>query len=148
MADAPPGLPFAMPWVASVPSLEQMDHRMVALAVDSARTVRSKTQLWRYIEEVGVSPLLAALKKNLGASPATTIPDVGEKEVEEREDGAGASGGIGAGFGAVVGAGSAGVGAGGEAVIDSRVLRTEAVEAILHLMNVAMDLVGGVKFVV
>lgn len=139
MADAPPGLPFAMPWVASVPSLEQMDKRMVALAVDSARTVRSKTQLWRYIEEVGVSPLLAALKKNLGA-PAVAS-DAGEKEAEEREDGAGASSGIGGGFGAAVGAGSVNVGAVADAVIDSGVLRTEAVEAILHLMNVAMDLV-------
>lgn len=132
MADAPPGLPFAMPWVASVPSLEGMDKRMVALAVDSARTVQSKTQLWRYIEEIGVSPLLAALKKNLGAPIAPA--DAAEKEAEEREDGAG-------GIGAAVGAGVVGIGAAADAAIDSGVLRTEAVEAILHLMNVAMDLV-------
>ena len=137
MADAPPGLPFAMPWVASVPSLEGMDKRMVALAVDSARTVQSKTQLWRYIEEIGVSPLLAALKKNLGAPIAPA--DAAEKEAEEREDGAG--GGGAGGIGAAVGAGVVGIGAAADAAIDSGVLRTEAVEAILHLMNVAMDLV-------
>ena len=63
--------------------------------------VQSKSQLWRFIEEIGIAPLLAALKKTL------TLED------EDNED-----------------------------VVDSTVLRTEAVEAIYNLMNVAMDLVS------
>ena len=115
-----------------------MDKRMVMLAVDSARTVQSKSQLWRYIEEIGISPLLAALKKNFGepAGAASSSADA-----DERDDGGGAGG---SGSGNAIGAGAGiGLGAMADAVIDSGVLRTEAVEAILHLMNVAMDLVRG-----
>lgn len=133
VADTPPGLPFTMPWVASVPSLEQMDKRLVLLAVESARTVQSKAQLWRYIEEVGIAPLLAALKKGLGASA-----DAGAEGEEE------AAGGGADGNGGEVGA-EAGMGAAADAMIRSGLLRTEAVEAMLHLMNIAMDLVGGVR---
>ena len=68
-------------------------------AVQTAQIVQSKSQLWRFIEEIGISPLLAALKKTL------TLKE------DEDED------------------------------VDSTVLRTEAVEAIYNLMNVAMDLV-------
>jgi hypothetical protein len=146
VADAPPGLPFAMPWVASIPSLEQMDKRMVMLAVDSARTVQSKAQLWRYIEEIGISPLLAALKKNFGEAPDKGSASASEGgEADREEAGGGGSGGGGGGggiIGSAIGAGvGIGIGAVADAVIDSGVLRTEAVEAILHLMNVAMDLV-------
>ena len=68
------------------------------MAVESARFVQSKTQLWRYIQEISISPLLAALKESLRMQE-----DVYEGECD--------------------------------------LLRSEAVEAILHLMNIAMDLV-------
>jgi hypothetical protein len=62
--------------------------------------VQSKAQLWRFVAEIGISPLLAALKKSLKLQ--------GQAELHEDEA--------------------------------SR-LRADAAEALLHLMNVAMDLV-------
>jgi hypothetical protein len=35
------------------------------VAVESARMVTSKAQLWRFIGEIGLSPLLAGLQKSL-----------------------------------------------------------------------------------
>lgn len=36
-----------------------------SVAVESARMVTTKSQLWKYIGEIGLSPLLAALQKSL-----------------------------------------------------------------------------------
>ncbi len=93
------------------------------LAVESARTVQSKTQLWRYIEEIGIAPLLAAIKKNF----------ITAAEAGSNEDPAAS---IAASFAFPSSAPSTTL----DEAVETGVLRTEAVEAILHLMNIAMDL--------
>jgi len=144
VVDPPPGLNFRMPWAASVPSLEQMDKKMVVLAVESARAVQSKTQLWRYIEEIGIAPLLAAIKKSFHST-------------EEEAGGSSSTDGSSSSISSSSSSTSSSFSPSSypfppsspsfafpsldEATAGEKgVLRTQAVEAILHLMNVAIDL--------
>jgi len=130
-----------MPWAASVPSLEQMDKRMVVLAVESARMVQSKTQLWRYIEEIGIAPLLAAIKKSFDST---------EEEANGSSSGDSSSSDSSSGTSSSFSPSSSPFPPASPSFAfpsldeatagENGVLRTQAVEAILHLMNVAMDL--------
>eukprot|EP00624_Nannochloropsis_granulata_P007004 evm.model.NODE_5801_length_40303_cov_26.021786.1 len=142
VVDPPPGLNFQMPWAASVPSLEQMDKRMVVLAVESARAVQSKTQLWRYIEEIGIAPLLAAIKKSFHS----TEEEAGGSSSTDSSSSSSSSSDTSSSFSPSSspfppGSPSFAFPSLDEATAgENGVLRTQAVEAILHLMNVAIDL--------
>lgn len=143
VVDPPPGLNFRMPWAASVPSLEQMDKRMVVLAVESARAVQSKTQLWRYIEEIGIAPLLAAIKKSFHS---TEEEAGGSSSTDGSSSSISSSSSTSSSFSPSSypfppGSPSFAFPSLDEAAAGEKgVLRTQAVEAILHLMNVAIDL--------
>ena len=109
--------------------------------MESARTVQSKTQLWRYIEEIGIAPLLAAIKKNFPQIVAAAASSSSGASSSSAADGNEHQGGDEDAQGGV----SAFTGQGIATPVDpieSGLLRTEAVEAILHLMNIAMDLVS------
>lgn len=138
--DAPPGLNFALPYAASIPSLERMDQRMVALAVESALTVQSKSQLWRYIEEIGISPLLAAIKKDFENDGGGSVEEADMDDSSHGNSNFASPYSLFPSSVSPVAPSPAFPALDDRQAGDTHVLRVEAVEAILHLMEVARDL--------
>lgn len=138
--DAPPGLNFALPYAASIPSLERMDQRMVALAVESALTVQSKSQLWRYIEEIGISPLLAAIKKDFENDGGGSVEEADMDDSSHGDSNIASPYSLFPSSVSPVAPSPAFPALDDRQAGDTHVLRVEAVEAILHLMEVARDL--------